>query len=325
MTCGSRCLGILTLSVSLGTAAQAQDVSRQSILDSAGGASLGRFCFPREGQVCSALRRDCAQFELVLKNTQACRAMAAQQLQAQVVVDAGIHEIDNPNRLPYVVATGIDACLLDPQCNTFLDFKSRYKAAAGVLAVWCAAHLDGWLTRDGAVAAKLVCAAAVADSGQASRFDLEKLRSATQAPTYRCSGPGLMTPVFTLRHPGNGTQVFKSWAGLGAGYYWAMPPKLYGCQEKWTWGIDAFAYTEGLDISKSNYHLAVGSSVGVGFTGLFKFGLGLAYDLIRVDGSAVNGLFSGVPTGYGASSLTYIFTFSVTPSTGGAQPGSNTR
>jgi hypothetical protein len=95
-------------------------------------------------------------------------------------------------------------------------------------------------------------------------------------PAFECGGFGFTLPLVSIRRSGDEYEVTGPVsAGIGAGYYYAL-----SCRRHWTWGAEAFAFSAGLDPSKT-LHVGVASGLAITAFTHFNFGLAVGYDLFR--------------------------------------------
>lgn len=188
--------------------------------------------------------------------------------------------------LPSSVVDAIESCT-DVNCANLWSFRSGFAGQYESLRIWCADRLD----REGPrlVQPKIVlnvCRAVRADSMQEqSKILLSNLRDLLTKHSnkiYTCNGFGLTVPVFSVRWGLNEERAADSprirgpvESGIGGGYYWAAE-----CNPSWTFGLEAFGFTEGLDPSR-NMQIGVGAGLSLHAFKYFRVGLGVGYDLIR--------------------------------------------
>lgn len=223
--------------------------------------------------------------------------------------------------LPTAVATELDKCTPTNQCNNLYDFKKKAPVEYGQLQIWCRARLAFDFDVPRAFQPKSVkkaCQAVRSDREDKlvgiSSTDIQLLLEDADKAFYTCNGFGFTVPLFSLRRglaedrDGGGEARVRGpiESGVGAGYYWALD-----CHPEWTWGIQGYGFTEGLDPS-GKFQVGLGAGVGLTAFKYFRFGLGVGYDLFRQsqaeDGTLLrNGLLIGKYAG--RQSLTWHITF----------------
>ncbi|HEX8440886.1 hypothetical protein [Archangium sp.] len=251
------------------------------------------------------------------KDTVACKTAPA-----AAVVEVNPQPIANPNALPPKVKEAIENCRDELDCKTMADFRRKYEKPGYMeLAAWC---LDRVLSGNpesfsatGLRRATRVCEAVANDANGGNGLQnvnyvaLTGLLEEVSKTGLDCSGFGLTLPFLRIRRPGNGTVDVSGpvSAGVGGGYYHA-----FTCDERSTLGMNMFAYSEGLDLTKGTAQFGVGVSVGATAFKVFRFGVGLGYDLFRLssDGDG-NKTYNGLLVGrsLGAPSISYMITLDV--------------
>jgi len=160
----------------------------------------------------------------------------------------------------------------------------------------------------------------------------------------KCSGYGLLTPLFGLSNRGvdrtnpNRRSELRITgpvaSGFGGGYYRSVLGDS-SCSRDFLLDWEVFGFSEGLDPA-STFQIGVGGGLGITAFGKFQFGIALGYDLIRretisqggVSRTYSNGLLewndvSGCGTTWGGPgatrcmgrNFTWLLTFGVTNAT----------
>lgn len=291
-------------------------------LDQAGADELGRICAQAANQgekACVALRQQCDEAKKATpgKTPAACRQAAG----PAGAVAPKPKPVPNPRAFPEALDVDVAACRQDARCVLLSDFRAGYGNGFRLLSAWCLTraleHDTGGFDARGRRAAGLVCGAIAgttddetkALSGVPASY-LFLLQAAANEEQLECSGFALTVPFVRLRYPVKDQSQVSGpvAAGLGGGYYWARK-----CRRDWSWGLDAFGYSEGIDVTNDRVQFGVAAGVGLVVYEQFRLGFDLGYDLYRQEPDASgaivrNGLFAYKELG--RPSLGYLFTLS---------------
>lgn len=221
------------------------------------------------------------------------------------------------------------------KCATLQDLANNDPSQAIALRNYCVANAEKLPRHVGALAGlftkaqqradieKKVCVVAaqlnVDGTGKVTNPDVGKQISILDASAVLfervnatgCSGWGITVPLYSVRY--NSTHEVKGpiASGLGGGYYLAAT-----CRSTSTVGLEAFAYSEGLDPAKL-LHVGIAAGPQLVVFEKFSFGLAFGYDIYRhipgADGAAAqrNGLLTGA---FEKQDLSALITFSVVQS-----------
>lgn len=133
-----------------------------------------------------------------------------------------------------------------------------------------------------------------------------------------CAKWGLLLPVLSIRFTSfdgvtpqaNSLEISGPLRTFGAGRNFSLCGEDQG--RDWAVTSSVFAFTQGLD-PNGLLQLGVGASLGVMVEDLFSFGIGVGYDLVRIQssgaGRSINGLFTF--QNLGGVSLSYFLIFQV--------------
>lgn len=292
-------------------------------LDQAGAGELALICHHPDNKAergCVALQKACDEAAKARPGAPpaACRPPPG----PMGAVAPARRKVPSPRAFPPALDADTGRCREDGgKCATLADFHARYEDGFKLLSAWCLVRAlekdTGGLDARGRRAAERVCGAIArttdADTGALSGTPsayLFVLQGAANADAYECSGFALTLPFVRVRYPAKDvSQVSGPFAaGIGAGHYWAVT-----CHADWSWGLDAFGYSEGIDVTNDKVHFGVGAGIGLVAYEQFRLGIDLGYDLYRQEADANgviqrNGLFGFRE--YGRPSLSYLFTLS---------------
>jgi hypothetical protein len=215
---------------------------------------------------------------------------------------------------PEKVLSAVKDCVekKDKPCNSLADLATTNPDGYLAIQLWCGKNAANFLYSSYSGSVAKVCRAALKkpnDRANVTRFDLALFGEQVNEPAFECGGFGLTLPLFSVRRSGGDYEVNGPVAaGIGGGYYYAMR-----CRETWTWGPEVFAFSEGLDPSKT-FQVGVAAGLSVTAFKYFNFGLAVGYDVFRRqtldDGSKRStGLLTGKDLN--KENLTWLITFGV--------------
>ena len=174
-------------------------------------------------------------------------------------------------------------------CKTLSDFATTHPVPYAQLHAWCGERrLPSEIVKADSKApelheaARYVChyvRAPGADRTTVGRERLIEFRLASDVRPRECGGFGLMLPAIGIR-PVGGREAFRfigPGGAIGGGYYHPVT-----CDREQTFGIDAYAFTEGLNPG-DRVQAGVALGVSLRITSVFRVGLAAGFDVVNLE------------------------------------------
>jgi hypothetical protein len=214
---------------------------------------------------------------------------------------------------PDTLMKALEDCIKSRTCTSLETFMADESNANAVFELRTLCRERAGLSSRGSPSVRTVCAALIhprsSPPAHVDKVTLSLFHHRMKKPAFDCGGFGFALPLVSLRRSGDEYEVTGPVsAGVGAGYYYA-----FACQRHWTWGPELFAFSEGLDPSKT-LHVGVAGGLAITAFAHFNFGLALGYDLFRhrnlEDGTIRStGLLTGRAVDKG--DFTWLITFGI--------------